>query len=171
MLGPDFVSAYIPHPYLKPRTLMLALADELGMAPEQDVDQHRLRKSLTAGLMLLAAQGRPVLLCLDEAQAMPQVTLEALRLLTNLETEKRKLLQIVLSGQPVLNRHLQAASVRQLAQRITFLYHLGALGREELGCYLAHVRAAARDTAGANRRRRPRAWLAARGILAWASHP
>jgi MSHA biogenesis protein MshM len=137
-LGPDFVSAYIPNPYLEPRTLMLALADELEVVLDKDVDQHQLLKSITARLLVLAAAGKRVLLCLDEAQAIPQVTLEALRLLTNLETEKRKLLQIVLFGQPELNQHLQADSIRQLAQRITFHYHLGPLTRDDLEFYLAH---------------------------------
>ncbi|WP_332877931.1 ExeA family protein [Massilia sp. S19_KUP03_FR1] len=137
-LGPDFVSAYIPNPYLEPRTLMLALADELDVVLDTEVDQHQLLKSITARLMELAAGGQRVLLCLDEAQAIPQVTLEALRLLTNLETEKKKLLQIVLFGQPELNRNLQADSIRQLAQRITFHYHLGPLTRDDLDFYLAH---------------------------------
>jgi hypothetical protein len=73
-----------------------------------------------------------VLLCLDEAQAIPVESLEALRLLTNLETEKRKLLQIVLFGQPELNRKLELRAIRQLAQRITFHYHLGPLSRDDL---------------------------------------
>jgi MSHA biogenesis protein MshM len=69
---------------------------------------------------------------------MPVETLEALRLLTNLETEKRKLLQIVLFGQPELNRKLELQSIRQLAQRITFHYHLGPLSRDDLDYYVAH---------------------------------
>ncbi|MYM67626.1 AAA family ATPase [Pseudoduganella sp. FT55W] len=137
-VGPDFVTAYIPNPYLEPRTLMLALADELEVALERDVDQHQLLKSITHRLMDLARQGKQVLLLLDEAQAIPTESLEALRLLTNLETEKRKLLQIVLFGQPELNQHLQANSIRQLAQRITFHYHLGPLSRDDMEYYLAH---------------------------------
>jgi MSHA biogenesis protein MshM len=69
---------------------------------------------------------------------MPVESLEALRLLTNLETEKRKLLQIVLFGQPELNRKLELDSIRQLAQRITFHYHLGPLSRDDLDYYVAH---------------------------------
>ncbi len=137
-LGEDFVTAYIPNPYLEPRTLMLALADELGIVLDKDVDQHQLLKSITGRLMTLAAEGKRVLLCLDEAQAIPVESLEALRLLTNLETEKRKLLQIVLFGQPELNRNLALDSIRQLAQRITFHYHLGPLTRDDLEYYLAH---------------------------------
>lgn len=137
-LGPDFVTAYIPNPYLEPRTLMLALADELEIAYDKDIDQHHLLKAITHRLLQLAVEGKRVLLCLDEAQAMPVETLEALRLLTNLETQKRKLLQIVLFGQPELNRKLELESIRQLAQRITFHYHLGPLSRDDLDYYIAH---------------------------------
>lgn len=137
-LGPEFVTAYIPNPYLEPRTLMLALADELEIVYDKDVDQHHLLKSITHRLLQLAVEGKRVLLCLDEAQAMPVETLEALRLLTNLETQKRKLLQIVLFGQPELNRKLELESIRQLAQRITFHYHLGPLSKDDLDYYIAH---------------------------------
>ena len=137
-LGPEFVTAYIPNPYLEPRTLMLALADELEVGYDKDADQHQVLKAITHRLLALAGAGRRVLLCLDEAQAMPVETLEALRLLTNLETEKRKLLQIVLFGQPELNRKLELQSIRQLAQRITFHYHLGPLTRDDLDYYVAH---------------------------------
>jgi MSHA biogenesis protein MshM len=138
MLGDDFVTAYIPNPYLEPRTLMLALADELELRLEKDVDQHQMLKSITQRLVDLAQQGKRVVLCLDEAQAIPVESLEALRLLTNLETEKRKLLQIVLFGQPELDHNLALDSIRQLAQRITFHYHLGPLSRDDLDYYIAH---------------------------------
>ncbi|MBC7453642.1 MAG: AAA family ATPase [Massilia sp.] len=137
-LGREFVTAYIPNPYLEPRTLMLALADELEISLDRDVDQHQLLKSINYRLLELAAEGKQVLLCLDEAQAIPVESLEALRLLTNLETEKRKLLQIVLFGQPELNRTLQLDSIRQLAQRITFHYHLGPLTRDDMEYYVGH---------------------------------
>lgn len=137
-LGEGFVTAYIPNPYLDPRGLMLALADELEIGPEPDADQYQLLKAITRRLLELAAAGRRVLLCLDEAQAMPLESLEALRLLTNLETEKRKLLQIVLFGQPELNHKLRQPEIRQLAQRITFHYHLGPLGADDLDFYVSH---------------------------------
>jgi MSHA biogenesis protein MshM len=137
-LGPEYVTAYLPNPLLEPRTLMLALADELEIVLERDVDQHQLLKSITRRLLELAVDGKRVLLCLDEAQAIPIESLEALRLLTNLETEKRKLLQIVLFGQPELNKNLQLESIRQLAQRITFHYHLGPLTRDDMEYYLVH---------------------------------
>ena len=138
MLDARFVSAYIPNPYLEPRTLMFALADELGVTLPREADQHRLMKELSRALLNFARQGKTVVLCLDEAQAMPQETLEALRLLTNLETEKRKLLQVVLFGQPELDERLAHSAVRQLRQRITFQYRLTALSVEEVDHYLAH---------------------------------
>lgn len=137
-LGNRFVTAYIPNPYLEPRAVLLALADELGIQIDASADQHQLLKALTAKLMQHAAQKKQVVVCLDEAQAMPLETLEALRLLTNLETEKRKLLQVVLFGQPELDSKLEHDSVRQLKQRITFHYRLDSLAREEIDYYIAH---------------------------------
>lgn len=137
-LPADSISAYLPNPYLAPRTLLLALAEELGLAVNADSDDYHLLQSLNHALLAHAAAGRQVVVCIDEAQAMPLETLESLRLLSNLETEKRKLLQIVLFGQPELDRKLAEPSVRQLLQRIAFHYRLGALGREEVANYLAH---------------------------------
>ncbi len=131
-------TTYIPNPYLEPRTLMLALAEELKIPQDKDVDQYHLLKAINLRLLHLAREGKRVVLCIDEAQAMPMETLEALRLLTNLETEKRKLLQIVLFGQPELDQKLAQESIRQLKQRITFHYHLGPLNREELARYIEH---------------------------------
>jgi len=137
-LGDSFISAYIPNPYLEPRALLLALADELRLTLDKDVDQHRLFKALNLALLNAARNGKSVVLCLDEAQAMPLETLEALRLLTSLETEKRKLLQVVLFGQPELDRKLGHESIRQLNQRITFHYCLAALNLKQLDNYLDH---------------------------------
>jgi MSHA biogenesis protein MshM len=137
-LDDSFVTAYIPNPYLEPRTLMLALADELEIPLERDVDQYQLLKTINYRLLILAREGKRALLCLDEAQAMPLETLEALRLLTNLETEKRKLLQIVLFGQPELDGKLQQDSIRQLTQRITFHYRLAPLTKDDLEFYISH---------------------------------
>lgn len=133
-----FVTAYIPNPYLEPRALLLALADEFGIEVGKDAEQHQLLKSLNLGLLGFARQRRQAVLCLDEAQAMPLESLEALRLLSNLETEKRKLLQVVLFGQPELDTRLGQQSVRQLKQRITFQYRLGMLARNELAYYIDH---------------------------------
>jgi MSHA biogenesis protein MshM len=137
------VSAYIPNPNLEPRTLLLAVAEELGLKTPSGVEQHHLLKGITRTLLDLARQRKRVVLCMDEAQAMPLETLEALRLLTNLETEKRKLMQVVLFGQPELDRKLSMESIRQLRQRITFQYALMGLARNEVGNYIAHRAAVA----------------------------
>lgn len=134
----DVVSAYLPNPYLAPRTLFLALAEELGLSIASSDDDYHVLKQLNTGLLDFAAAGYQVVVCIDEAQAMPLETLESLRLLSNLETEKRKLLQIVLFGQPELDRKLAEPSVRQLRQRIAFHYELPGLGREEVATYLVH---------------------------------
>jgi len=132
------VSAYIPNPYLQPQALLLALAEELGVEMPRDTDQHHLLRSLRQALLDFARQGKVVVVCLDEAQAMPLETMEALRLLTNMETEKRKLLQVVLFGQPELDDKLSQGEVRQLLQRITFQYRLAVLTGDEVDQYVAH---------------------------------
>jgi len=134
----EFVSAYIPNPYLQPMTLLLAIADELGLEYPANVNQHQLLRLLTRYLIDTYAGRRRVVVCLDEAQAMPLETLESLRLLTNLETERRKLLQVVLFGQPELNRRLDRPSVRQLKQRITFTCVLRPFTFPETDFYFAH---------------------------------
>lgn len=138
-----FVTAYIPNPYLEPRSLLLALAEEFRIKLAADIDQHQLLKGLTLALLNFAREGKRVLVCLDEAQAMPLESLEVLRLLTNLETEKRKLMQVVLFGQPELDERLKGDSVRQLRQRISFQYELTGLRKNELDRYLRHRLAAA----------------------------
>jgi MSHA biogenesis protein MshM len=137
-LGDAFVSAYILNPYVDPRSLLHAVADELSVPIEPHYDQHQMMKSLMQKLLELAAAGKQVVICIDEAQAMPLESLEALRLFTNFETEKTRLLQVVLFGQPELDTRLAHPSVRQLRQRITFQYCLRALTPLELQHYLAH---------------------------------
>ena len=137
-LDAGWVSAYIPNPSLEPRTLLLALAEELEAPVDAGVDQHQLLKVITRTLLGLARDNKRVVLCMDESQAMPLDTLEALRLLTNLETEKRKLLQVVLFGQPELDRKLASESIRQLRQRIIFQYDLKSLDEDEVAAYFAH---------------------------------
>ena len=133
-----WVSAYIPNPNLEPRALLFAVAEELGLGVDPSLDQYRLLKSVTLSLLDMARNRRRVVLCMDESQAMPLDTLEALRLMTNLETEKRKLLQVVLFGQPELDRKLASESVRQLRQRITFQHDMQMLEEDEVGAYFTH---------------------------------
>lgn len=137
-LDASWISAYVPNPSFEPRTLYLALAEELGILVSATLDQHQLVKAITRTLLDLARQRRRVVLCMDESQAMSLETLEALRLLTNLETEKRKLMQVVLFGQPELDRKLAAPAIRQLLQRITFQHHMRGLEESEVGAYVSH---------------------------------
>jgi MSHA biogenesis protein MshM len=133
-----FVSAYLPNPYLGPNTLLLAIADELGISYAADVNQHQILKLITKFLVDSSADDKGVVLCLDEAQAMPIETLEVLRLLTNLETARRKLLQVVLFGQPELDDKLSDPAIRQLKQRITFSCRLRPLDAHDVDFYIAH---------------------------------
>ena len=137
-LDDGYVSAYIHNPSVEPRTLLIALSEELGIKVEASDDQHQLLKAITLALIEFGVNTKRVVLCMDETQAMPLETLETLRLLTNLETEKRKLLQVVLFGQPELDRKLAADSIRQLRQRIMFQYDLRAFDRGEMAEYVAH---------------------------------
>lgn len=139
-LDSEFKIGYVPNPYLEPRTLFLELASELGvpLEPASKPDQHEILKALTQRLLELISEGKRIVIILDEVQAMPIETLEALRLLSNLETEKRKLLQVVIFGQPELEEKLDHPSVRQLKQRITFDFNLSPLSRSELDYYIHH---------------------------------
>ena len=137
-LDDRYVTAYIPNPFLNPTALRMAFAEELGIVFARNLGQHRLLKLITERLVELNAAGRRVVLLIDEAQALPDDSLEALRLLTNLETEKDKLLLVVLFGQPELDRRLAQNHLRQLKQRILFSYQLQPLDRRALNAYLQH---------------------------------
>lgn len=136
-LDDAWVTAYLPNPNLDASTFFLALAEELGIKEAASLDQYHLVRRINHALLDYARAKKRVVVCIDEAQAMPVETLEVLRLLSNLETEKRKLLQIVLFGQPELDEKLRRTEVRQLLQRITFHYRLGGL-KNEIGNYIAH---------------------------------
>ncbi|WP_375193817.1 ExeA family protein [Marinobacter sp.] len=131
-------TAYIPNPRLTPETLYEAVAEELGVDLAGCANSHQVLKAINESLIGHAMERRPVVLVIDEAQAMPEETIEALRLLTNLETESMRLLQVVLFGQPELDALLQKPSLRQLNQRITFHYRLAPLDRQSVAQYLRH---------------------------------
>ena len=137
-LDDGWVSAYLPNPCLDPDTLFLAIAEELAIDGAAGLDQFHLLRRINLALLDYARAGKRVVLCIDEAQAMPLETLETLRLLSNLETEKRKLLQIALFAQPELDHKLRRPEVRQLQQRIAFHYRLGGLRRDEIADYVTH---------------------------------
>lgn len=137
-LDKDFVTAYIPNPDLTPSGLRRALALELQVPAPLPVDQHRLLSVITEQLIKLHQEGKRVVLIIDEAQTLAYESLEAIRLLTNLETETTKLLQVVLFGQPELDTKINKNNLRQLRQRITFSYCLPQLSRDEIETYLCH---------------------------------
>ena len=137
-LEEDFVTAYLPNPELPPVELRRALARELGIDLTNLQDQYELLTLINGRLLELHNTNKKVVLLIDEAQALPLESLETLRLLTNIETEKTKLLQVVLFGQPELDEHLEDRRLRQLKQRITFSYYLPLLTREDLDTYLIH---------------------------------
>jgi MSHA biogenesis protein MshM len=132
------VTAYLPQPQLAPREMLRALAAELRLDPRRRSAAPELHAAIEQGLIAAAEQGQRVVVCIDEAQAMPAETLEALRLLSNLETAKRKLLQIVLFGQPELDTLLASAACRSLASRIGFAAELAPLTRADFARYLQH---------------------------------
>ena len=146
-LDDHYVTAYLPNPLLEPLALYRAVAAELGLAELQWDDSHGLMKRIVAHLLKVTESGRRVVLCLDEAQSMSDASLEALRLLSNVETTKRKLLQIVLFAQPELDERLAGHELRQLRQRLAFGYRLKPLDRSATCGYVAHrLRTAGCDT-------------------------
>lgn len=158
-LSDEFKIAYIPNPYLEPDALFRELAAELDIAFDSAIiPQHQLLKAINERLLSLHATGHRVVVCLDEAQAMPIETLEALRLLSNLETEKRKLLQVIIFGQPELEAKLNHPSIRQLKQRIAFEYCLAPMQVDEIDYYVQH-RLSVAGHHGARMFTKPAMWL------------
>jgi MSHA biogenesis protein MshM len=135
-LDAQYLTAYIPNPYLTPDELKWLLAEEIGIAYSPEIPSYQLLKNINERLVELAHAKRQVVLVVDEAQAMPRETIESLRLLTNLETEKNKLLQVVLIGQPELDDLLDRPDLRQLKQRIVFAEYLQGIPRDQLGKYV-----------------------------------
>ena len=130
------ITAYIPNPYLSPEALRRNFALEIGIENALALEDFELVNRINQRLVEIAKQGQYTVLIVDEAQAMPEETIEALRLLTNLETESEKLFQVVLFGQPELDQLLSRPSLRQLLQRITFSCRLNVLSVEAVTHYL-----------------------------------
>lgn len=137
-LGEPFVTAWLPDPHLSPGTLRTALARDLGIELPNRPTQQQVHELLQDNLAALVAAGRRPVLLIDEAQALPASTLETIRLLTNLETERRKLLQVVLFGQPELDHRLARPQFRQLRQRITYSCRLAPLDAAGVSDYIDH---------------------------------
>jgi general secretion pathway protein A len=132
--------ALILNPRMTPAEFLLAICEELGIsvAPESEGSLKDLVDLLSYHLLGAHAEGKRIVLVVDEAQNLAPEVLEQVRLLTNLETETQKLLQIILIGQPELRELLGRTELRQLAQRITGRYHLDPLSGDEAAAYVRH---------------------------------
>ena len=133
---PDSVETiYLAVPSLSRDEMLAAIAGDLGI-DTAGANTTKLVRALQEKLIAVHAAGRQVVALIDEAHAMPLATLEEIRLLSNLETDKEKLLQIVLFGQPELDVHLALPGMRQLKERITHGFTLGPLPAREIGEYV-----------------------------------
>ena len=139
-------TAFILNPQFSNMELLEAIIKDFGISASRR-SRLSLISRLNAFLLQESEKGGNVLLIIDEAQNLKAVQLEQVRLLSNLETEKDKLLQIILVGQPELNNKLSLWSLRQLQQRIMVRYHIGPLEKEEIRDYINHRL----HTAGASR--------------------
>lgn len=142
-LPQDFVTAYIPNPFLNPTELRRSVANELNVSLTDNADQQEFTHRIQQQLIHIHQENKGVVLIIDEAQALPVESIEALRLMTNLETESRKLLQVVLFGQPELDEKLALPELRQLKQRITFSYTLRLMDADQVYQYVRHRMAVA----------------------------
>ncbi|TEW56868.1 AAA family ATPase [Psychromonas sp. RZ22] len=165
-LSEQYLVCTIDNPYLSAHELRSALALHLGIDKNQLDDQFLLTGIIKERLLALLAAGKKVLVLVDEAQALPDASLEALRLFSNLETGPDKLLQVVLFGQPELDVRLGESQLRQLRQRITFSYQLRALSESEIEHYIQQrlMRAGYRGVALFNRKVCKKISQASRGI-------
>ena len=140
--------AYIFNPKLSVEELLLSICEEFRIAVAPGVASVKgYVDAINAHLLASHAQGKNNVLIIDEAQNLSAAVLEQLRLLTNLETSERKLLQIILIGQPELRAMLARPELEQLAQRVIARYHLGSLTAEETASYIRHRLAVAGSTA------------------------
>lgn len=136
LLPQNVESVYLANPSVAPEDILHAIAFELHLPLPADADRLQVMQALQKFLLERHAENRRVVIFIEEAQGMPLATLEEIRLLTNLETNHDKLLQIVLFGQPELDENLNASQIRQLRERITHSFDLGPLAADEIGDYL-----------------------------------
>jgi type II secretory pathway predicted ATPase ExeA len=129
-------SIYLANPSVAPEDVLHAIAFELQLKLPKNADRLKVMQALQAYLLARYAEGRQVVIFVEEAQGMPLATLEEIRLLSNLETKQDKLLQIVLFGQPELDDNLNQEHIRQLRERITHRFNLGPLQTRDVGEYL-----------------------------------
>ncbi|MBT3308392.1 MAG: AAA family ATPase [Gammaproteobacteria bacterium] len=136
-LGKPFEVAYLPNPPLTPDQLYRSILREFNLELEAETSQALQLQQIQDQLLLNFPQKLYVVV-VDEAQAVPDETMEALRLLTNLETEKHRLLQVVLFGQPELDYRLEQGRLRQLHQRVVFSSRISPLSLQRVEKYIDH---------------------------------
>lgn len=136
-LSKNIKTALILNPYFSDIQLLEAIIKDFGIQPKNKTKLSYVAE-LNRFLLTESESGNNVVLIIDEAQSLKPRQLEQLRLLSNLETEKEKLLQIVLVGQPELNHRLNLYDLRQLQQRIIVKYHISPLNKEEIKDYINH---------------------------------
>lgn len=136
-LGEDTKTAFILNSSLTETQLLQTLLHDLGLDPARK-NRYGLFSELNRFLIDQLTRGNNVVLIIDEAQNLSVRLLEQVRMLSNLETEREKLIQIVLVGQPELRDKLKSPGLKQLRQRIAVRYHIGPLDRDEVGAYIHH---------------------------------
>ena len=136
-LDQDYVVALVLHPFLAEEDLLATIVRDLGLVPQGE-SKRELLDQLNAFILARKVAGKTVALIFDESQNLSPKALEEIRILSNLETDKEKLLQIILIGQKELEAKLARRELRQLNQRIGVRYFLYPLNREETGRYIAH---------------------------------
>ncbi len=127
---------YIANPSVSPEDILFVIAHELSLPVVKGASKHEVMHLLQDYLLQRHMENKQVVLFIEEAQGMPIETLEEIRLLSNLETDENKLLQIILFGQPELDENLAQQSIRQLRERITHNFNLDPLTQDEIHNYL-----------------------------------
>ena len=127
---------YIANPSVSAEDILFVIAHELSLTVGKDASKHQVMRMLQDYLLQRHMENKQVVLFVEEAQGMPLDTLEEIRLLSNLETDENKLLQIILFGQPELDQNLSERSIRQLRERITHSFDLAPLTQDEIHNYL-----------------------------------
>lgn len=133
-----YLTAYIPHPVLDEKAMIEAIAEELGIVLEPDTSYYETLKVLTENIKRLMNAGKELVLFIDEAQAIPEESLEAVYLLTTIRSTKNSSLKVILFGQPELKDLLDCPVLKQVREATSNSFDLPALDREGCSAYIDH---------------------------------
>jgi len=133
-----YITTYVPHPILSEEGIMHALAEVLSVDYKASTNYYDLLKKITEQLVAHNQENKCVVLFIDEAQAMPEESLEAIRLLSSAFAGQKKLLQVVLFWQPELDAHIEQPALHKLNNQISFSYKLPPLNRDGVEAYVQH---------------------------------